>query len=297
MKIVMSGASGLIGSALTAALSAAGYQVAPLTRHNPAPGQPFWNPHSQHIDFGLARSMDAVIHLAGENIVSGRWTAAKKARILGSRADGTRLLAEALARLEHRPQVLLVCSAIGYYGSRGEDVLDESAPLGTGFLAEVCRQWEEAAQPARDAGIRVVHMRLGVVLSPRGGALAAMLPLFRLGLGGVIGSGRQYMSWISIDDIIGAVQHLLQHSEIAGPANLVSPQPVTNREFTRTLGRTLHRPTLLPAPMPLLRLALGREKADTLLLSSVRAEPRALQESGYTFRHPDLATALRHLLT
>jgi uncharacterized protein (TIGR01777 family) len=235
------------------------------------------------------------VHLAGENIAKGRWNARKKARIRDSRVNGTRLLSEALTRLSKPPAVMVCASAIGYYGDRGDEVLREESASGSGFLAEVCRQWEAAAEPARKRGIRVVHLRIGVVLSPEGGALAQMLFPFRMGLGGKLGSGRQYFSWIAIDDLVTVIAHALTNDTLQGPVNAVAPHPVTNLEFTRTLGRVLARPTLFPMPALAARLAFG-EMADELLLSSARVEPTRLLATAYQFRHPQLEGALRHLL-
>jgi uncharacterized protein (TIGR01777 family) len=239
--------------------------------------------------------MEAVVHLAGENIASGRWTAARKARIRSSRVMGTRTLCETLARLSQPPKVLVSASAIGYYGDRGAEPLWENSAFGTGFLAEVCRAWEEATQPAVQKGIRVVLLRIGIVLSPAGGALAKMLIPFQLGLGGVIGSGNQYMSWIALDDVAGVIAHALVTDTLQGPVNAVAPYPVTNREFTKTLGRVLRRPTVFPLPGFAARLAFG-EMADALLLASTRVEPKRLLATQYVFRYPELEDALRHLL-
>ena len=239
--------------------------------------------------------IDGVVHLAGENIADGRWTEAKQRRIRDSRIDGTRLLCERLAQAEDKPSVLVCASAVGFYGDRGDEPLDERSARGSGFLAEVCEAWEEACQPARDAGIRVVNLRIGVVLSADGGALAKMLPPFRFGLAGKLGNGKQWMSWISLDDLVGAIDHALTHEEIEGPVNAVSPNPVTNAEFTSALGRVLSRPTALTMPAIGARVVFGK-LADELLLSSIRAQPRALLASGFRFEHPDLETALRQAL-
>ena len=243
-----------------------------------------------------SRAFDAVVHLAGENIASGRWNAARKAAIRDSRVNGTRFLCDALAGLARPPKTLVCASAVGYYGDRGEERLTEESPPGTGFLAEVCREWEAASAPAARKGIRVVALRIGMVLSPKGGALARMLPLFRAGLGGVIGGGRQYVSWVALDDLPGIILHALQRDDLRGPVNAVAPRPVTNREFTEALGKVLSRPTPLPVPAFALRLAVGGEMADALLLSSARGIPRRLEETGYRFRFAELSAALRHLL-
>lgn len=295
MKIAITGASGLVGSELCALLTTAGHQVTRLVRHRPGEGEIYWNVKDQEIDTAGLEGHDAVVHLAGENIASGRWSPAQKKRIRNSRVDGTRLLCDALARLEHKPQVLICASATGYYPVDTGEELTEDSPPGDTFLAEICREWEAAAAPAIAAGIRVVYTRFGIVLSPRGGALAKMLTPFRLGVGGVIGSGRQVMSWIALDDAIGAIDHALNQPELRGPVNVVAPQAVTNREFTKTLGRVLGRPTILPVPAFAIRLALG-EMADELLLTGMHVVPKRLLETGYTFRFPDLESALRHLL-
>jgi hypothetical protein len=236
-----------------------------------------------------------VVHLAGENIAAGRWTPARKEAIRRSRVDGTRLLAGALARLDRKPRVLVSASAVGFYGDRGDEPLTEASAPGSGFLAEVCLAWEAATAPARDAGVRVVTPRLGMVLARDGGALAKMLPPFRLGLGGVIGSGRQWVSWIALPDLVAALRHLLARDDLAGPINAVAPEPITNREFTKTLGRVLRRPTLFPLPASLVRLLLG-EMGEAALLGSTRALPAGLQASGFRFSTPELEGALKAVL-
>jgi hypothetical protein len=297
MNILVTGSSGLVGAALVPFLTTSGHQVTRLVRSKPRPGaaEVPWDPAHHSIAVPGLEGLDAVVHLAGENIASGRWTAAKKARIRDSRVQGTRLLCEALAQLARPPKVLVSASAIGYYGNRGDHILQETSRAGTDFLAQVCREWEAATAPAMHCGMRVVNLRLGVVLSPAGGALAKMLVPFKLGVGGVIGSGAQYMSWIALDDTIGAIDHALHTEALSGPVNAVAPHPVTNRVFTKTLGRVLVRPTLVPLPAFAARLAFG-EMADALLLASARVVPTQLQESGYDFRHAELEGALRHLL-
>src|SRR5947207_4913333 len=295
MKLLLTGSSGLIGSALMPALRVDGHTIVRLVRGSPGRDAARWNPDEGVIDRGALADVDAVIHLAGESIASGRWTPARKARILDSRVQGTGLLAHALSTLEHKPRIFLSASAVGFYGDRGDAVLDETSPQGRGFLADVCADWEDATRPAADAGIRVVTMRTGVVLSGAGGALQKILTPFRLGVGGVLGAGTQYMSWIAVDDVVGAIQHLLVAAPGAGPINLVAPNPVTNRAFTKTLGNVLSRPTLLGVPGFALRLALG-EMADEMVLTSTRAHPALLLASGYRFRYPDLEDALRHVL-
>lgn len=296
MNVLVTGSSGLIGSALVSFLLTNGHGVTHLVRVNPRPGRAevYWDPAAGMLDTVGLEGMDAVVHLAGENII-GRWSAEKKARIRDSRVKGTRLLCEGLARLVQPPNVLVCASAIGYYGDRGEEVLREESAPGTSFLADVCRQWEAAAAPAAQKGIRVVHLRIGLVLSAAGGALAKMLPPFRMGVGGKLGNGRQYVSWITIDDLVGVISHALTTPTLRGPVNAVTPHPVTNLEFTQTLGRVLSRPTVLPMPAFAARLAFG-EMADEVLLASARVEPARLLASGYSFRHPQLEASLRRLL-
>ena len=289
-RILVSGASGLIGSALLRALRSSDYDVVSLTRGQ-GEGRIVWDP-AQELSPNLVSGFDAVVHLAGESIV-GRWTAAKKRQILESRVQGTRRLAEALARASSRPRVLVAASAVGYYGNRGDEVLREESASGSGFLAEVCRQWEEAAQAAAQAGIRTVHTRFGLVLSPEGGALPKMLLPFRLGLGGRVGDGRQWWSWIHIADVAGAILHTL-NAEVRGPVNVVGPNPATNAEFTKALGAALSRPTIFPMPAFAARLAFG-EMGDELLLASQRVQPAKLVASGFEFRFTDLGATLREI--
>ena len=297
MHIAVTGSSGLLGSALVSFLAGGGHRLTRLVRSSATAGaaEIEWNPQAGRLEPNSLEGLDGFVHLAGENIASGRWTARQKARIRDSRINSTRLLSETLATLSRPPKVLVCASAIGFYGDRGADLMSEDSPAGSGFLAEVCEAWEAASQPARDAGIRTVLLRIGVVLSPAGGALARMLLPFRLGAGGVIGSGDQYWSWIGLDDVIGAVHHALIHDTLEGAVNAVAPQPVTNRVFTTTLGTVLGRPTLVPLPGFAARLALG-DMADALLLASTRVEPGRLLASGYSFRQPELEGALRHCL-
>ena len=296
LHLLVSGASGFIGSALVPFLMTGGHRVTRLVRRasQPARQHASWDPKAGSVDLSGLSNLDAVVHLAGENIV-GRWTAAKKARIRDSRIRGTRVLCEALASLAQPPRTLVCASGVGYYGDRGDEALTEDSGSGSGFLAEVCREWEAAAEPARQRGIRVVHLRFGVVLGPAGGPLKLMLPPFQLGLGGPLGSGRQYFSWVAIDDVLGAIRWALTQEQLQGPVNVVSPNPVTNLEFTKTLARVLRRPAVLPAPAPMLRMILG-EMADEALLSSARVVPSRLLAQGYVFREPELEPALRHLL-
>ena len=298
MKVAVTGATGLVGSALVPFLLSGGHEVVPLRRASatgPGGDTPSWDPETGTLAAAVADGLDAVVHLAGENVAGGRWTAARKARIRDSRVNGTRHLAEALAALAEPPRTLVVASAIGFYGDRGDDVLDETSAPGEGFLPEVCQAWEAAASPAREAGIRVVHLRIGIVLTPAGGALGQMLFPFRVGVGGVIGSGRQYMSWVALDDVLGGVLHALRTEDLAGAVNMVAPNPATNREFTKTLGRVLRRPTIFPLPAFGARLAFG-EMADALLLASTRVEPARLRNAGFALGYPDLEGALRHVL-
>ncbi len=295
MNILVTGASGLVGSHLQPALAAEGHTVTALVRRAAAAGQIRWDPAAGQLDADQLQGFDGVVHLAGESIAEGRWTAAKKERIRSSRVDPTTLLCQTLARLPQPPKVLISASAIGFYGDRGDQPLDEESPAGAGYLPEVCQAWEGATQAAAEAGIRVVRLRIGVVLSREGGALQKMLLPFRMGAGGRIGSGRQYWSWIAIDDLVGVIGHALQTTSLEGAVNAVAPQPVTNLEFTKTLGRVLGRPTIFPMPAFAARLALG-EMANDLLLASARVVPDKLHGSGYTFRYPDLEGALRHVL-
>lgn len=296
MKIAISGASGLVGSTLATELEGDGHGVHPLVRR-PARGdrEISWDPKAGELDGSALEGLDAVVHLAGESVAKGRWTDAKKRRIRDSRVRGTRLVAETLANLDDPPKTLVCASAIGYYGDRGDERLDESSRAGDGFLADVCVRWEAAAEAAREAGLRVVHLRIGMVLDPDDGALPQLLTPFRLGLGGKVGSGKQWMSWIAIDDLTAVIRHVLEDDEAEGPVNTVSPEPVRNRDFTQTLGQVLHRPTILPLPGFAARLALG-EMAEELLLASARVAPRRLEALGYTFRHTELRGALEHLL-
>ena len=295
MNVLVTGSSGLIGSALVDSLRANGHEVVRLLRRDSRDGSPSWDPENGVMDLANVQDIAAVVHLAGENIAEGRWDDRKKDRILTSRVRGTALLATFFAASACKPRVIVSASAVGVYGNRGEELVDEASEPGNGFLAEVCKQWEGAMVSAVDAGIRVVNARLGLVLSADGGALKRMLLPFRMGVGGVIGSGDQYMSWVSIDDVVEMVQHLIANDSLRGPVNLVSPNPVSNREFTKILGRALHRPTMFPMPALIARLAFG-ELADELLLAGARVAPKKLTDSGYEFRNPQLGEAFEHLL-
>lgn len=296
MKIALSGARGLVGSGLVRHLRQEGMEIYPLVRRRAAgeSAEIFWDPVAGEIEADRLEGMDAVIHLAGENL-AGLWTAGKKRRIITSRVEGTRLLSEALAGLKNPPRLLLCASAVGFYGSRGDAVVDEDTPQGQGFLADLCRAWEAAADPARMAGIRVVHSRFGLILDPAGGALGPLLPLLRLGLGGPLGSGRQYWSWVAMQDVHRALAFILRQETLAGAVNITAPAPVTNREFIRAAARQLHRPAFVPAPAFALRLLLG-QMADEMLLSSARVAPKKLLEAGFSFTYPELTSALAAIL-
>jgi len=293
-KVLVSGSSGLVGTALLPALQASGYEVTRLVR-GAVPGnqQIGWDP-ARPLAPESVSGFDAVIHLAGESIV-GRWTEAKKRRILESRVQGTRNLVKALVEASQRPRVLISGSASGYYGDRGDEILREDSPSGQAFTSELCRQWEAATEAAANAGVRTVQIRLGVVLSATGGALQKMLPPFRMGLGGNMGNGRQWLSWIDLQDVIGAIQYILKTEALQGPVNLASPNPVTNAEFTKTLASVLSRPAVFPMPAFAARLVFG-QMADELLLASQRLEPAKLLASGYVFQKPDLRSTLSAIL-
>ena len=297
MRVAVTGSTGFVGRALLRGLLAAGHEPVRVVR-SAAPDSidsVRWDPAQGRLDPADLAGIDAVVHLAGESIGRRRWSEAQKRLIRDSRTGSTALLAETLARAESGPRVLISASAVGFYGSRGDEVLDETSTGGDDFLASVCRDWEAAADPARAAGIRVVHPRIGVVLGPSGGALGNLLPLFRLGLGGRIGDGRQWVSWITLPDLVAALVWLL-NAEVEGPVNLTAPAPVTNLELTRTLGRVLRRPARLPAPKPALWARLGRELAEALLYSSTRALPEVLKRHNFPFAHPDLKTGLQAVL-
>jgi len=297
-RILVSGSSGLVGSALVTSLKSAGASIARLTRPQSGQGgadeeRVPWDP-SQPMSPDAVSGFDAVIHLAGESIV-GRWTASKKTRIRESRIPATKNLASALAQTKNKPEVFLSASAIGYYGNRGDESLPEESSFGTGFTADLAREWEAASAAASEAGIRTVQMRIGIVMGRSGGALPKMLPAFKMGVGGRLGDGRQWMSWVDVRDVVGAIHHLLRSDLLHGAVNLVSPKPVTNAEFTQILGRVLSRPTIVPMPAFAARLAFG-EMADELLLASQRVEPAKLISSGYPFRFGNLPASLQSLL-
>jgi len=298
-RILVSGVSGPIGAALLPALKAAGAKVARLTR--PGAGMSAatdderipWDP-AQPVAPDAVSGFDAVIHLAGESII-GRWTATKKQRIRESRVAGTRNLAQALANAKLKPQVFISSSAIGYYGNRGDEILKEESSAGTGFLPDVCREWEDTTEAAAKAGIRTVHIRTGIVLSTTGGALAKMLTPFKLGLGGILGNGRQWLSWIDIQDMVAGIQHILKTDKLRGPVNMVAPTPVTNVEFTKTLASALSRPAIFPVPAFMVKLAFG-EMGETVLLGSQRVEPDKLVTGAYSFQFGELRASLVNAL-
>jgi hypothetical protein len=296
MRVAITGSSGLIGTALTRSLRADGHQVVRMLRRGAATDGPTlqWDPARGELDAAGLEGADAVIHLAGAGILDKRWTDARKRELLDSRVRSTSLLADTLASMNAPPPALLCASAIGWYGDRGNEACNEVASPGTDFLAELCVAWEGATQPAKTAGVRVVHLRSGLVQSVDGGMLKKTLPLYKLGLGGRLGDGRQWWSWISIADEVGAIRFLLD-AEVAGPVNLTAPEPVTNLEYTRTLGAVLGRPTLIPTPMLGPRLLLGREAAQTIV-ESQRILPTVLEDAGYPFAHPSLEAALRAML-
>jgi uncharacterized protein (TIGR01777 family) len=292
--IVITGASGLIGSQLTAFFESRGHTVQAVTRSKTNDSDIYWQPRGDEIEANKLEGVDAVIHLAGENLF-GLWTESKKEAILESRVQGTDLIARTLAALDDPPEVFVSASAVGYYGDTGDQVVDESSPSGDTFLAQVCKEWEGACKPAIAAGIRTVNPRLGVVLTPKGGALKKMLTPFKLGLGGKIGSGEQYMSWIVLDDVVRAIDHLIDHPELDGPVNVTSPNPAPNKVFTKTLGGVLGRPTVFGIPKALVKIG-GGKMGEEMLLHGQRAVPGRLNESGFEFGYPKLEAALAHEL-
>jgi uncharacterized protein (TIGR01777 family) len=297
MRIVISGSSGLIGRSVTAALRTRGDDVTRLVRRAPGPGEAQWEPESGSIDADALEGADALVNLGGAGIGDKRWSAPRRREIVSSRVQATSLLARTLAGLDHAPTVLVSASAVGYYGDRGDEELTEDSAPGRGFLADVCRDWEDATGPAAEAGVRVVRLRSGVVLSAHGGALARQLPLFRLGVGGRLGDGRQWLSWISLSDEVRAILHVLDQPSVQGPVNATAPEPVTNRDFTRALGRALHRPSILAVPGVALRVALGSDLASEMVLAGQRALPTMLSATGFTFDHPHIDVALADVLS
>jgi uncharacterized protein (TIGR01777 family) len=301
MRVIVTGSTGLVGRALVRSLLADGHGVTRLVRGDSqsfrAPGTAAvrWDPERGEIDAKALEGHDAAVHLAGESIAEGRWDDEKKRRILESRVKGTRLVAEALAGLDEKPRALVSASAVGFYGDRGDEVLSEESASGTDFLSEVCREWEKATLAASQARLRVVHVRIGVVLSAEGGALPKMLTPFKLGLGGRVGSGRQYMSWITLEDLVSVIRRAVEDETLRGAVNAVAPRPVTNEQFTKALGRVLGRPTVFAVPAFAARLAFG-EMADALLLSGSRVEPARLSAAGFEFKHAEIEGALRAVL-
>jgi len=292
MKVAIAGASGLVGSALIPKLEDESIEVTRLVRESPKPGEIEWHPNQDTIKPDRLKGFDAIINLAGENIAEGRWTDEKKRKIHDSRVYGTHLLSEAMAKVDPKPQVFLCASATGIYGDRGDEILNEQSESGGGFLAGVCREWEQATEPASKAGVRVVNLRFGPILAAEGGMMAKMLTPFKMGMGGKIGSGKQYISWVAIDDVVNAIKLALKDESILGPLNIVSPNPVTNEVLTKTLGHVLNRPTALAMPAFAARLAFG-EMADEMLLVSQRVVPKKLTEARFEFRFPDLESALK----
>jgi uncharacterized protein len=296
MKVAVTGSSGLIGSALCTYITQKGHEVLRIVRKKTSTAQDiFWNTENGKLEEEKLEGVDAIVHLAGESIASSRWTEAQKAKIRSSRIDGTKQLADAISKLAKPPKVVVSGSAIGFYGDRGNEDLTEQSQPGKGFLADVCREWEQSISPIRSKGVRIVNLRTGVILSTKSGALQKMLPIFKLGGGGNIGSGRQYISWISLDDEVMAIWHIINTDSIVGPVNCVAPNPVTNQEFTQVLGKVIHRPTVIPLPEFAARIIMG-EMADELLLASQRCLPKSLLNSGYSFQYPNLEQALQHEL-
>jgi uncharacterized protein (TIGR01777 family) len=292
-RILVAGSSGFVGSALVPFLSAAGHEVFRLVRREPdSPDERFWNPDGADLSPEVFKGIDVVIHLGGEGIASGSWTEARKTQLRSSRINSTTLLALTIASLMEKPQTVIVASGAGFYGDTGVTAPDETIPAGSGFLAELAAEWEQAAQPIADAGVRLVNLRIGAVLNSRGGALKKMLPAFRLGLGGTLGSGKQRMGWIALQDLLGLIEHSIFTESLSGPLNAVAPEVITNREFTKALGRRLRRPTIFPVPAPLLRLIFG-ELADAALLANSATSARKAIASGYSFLFPEIDEALR----
>jgi len=296
MRVVIAGASGLVGSALIPELENNGHDVVRLVRNSPRAGELEWHPNQDEIDPAMLDGFDAVINLAGESIAEGRWTEEKKKRIRDSRVHGTHLLSEGIAKLTRKPRAFLCASATGIYGDRGDERLDEQSESGGGFLAGVCREWEKACEPAIKAGVRVVNLRFGPILARAGGMLEKMLTPFKMGLGGKIGSGKQYISWVAIDDVVAAMKLALEDESIRGPLNIVAPNPVTNERFTKALGEALSRPTVMAMPAFAARLAFG-EMADEMLLVSQRVLPKRLNTAGFQFENPDLTQALQRYIS
>lgn len=294
--VAITGASGMVGTALAEKLRQAGHKPLSITRKASSSESILWDPATGFKNPSQLEGVDTMVHLAGENIAAGRWTAALKDRIRRSRVEGTRSLVKSIAAAKQRPKTLVCASAIGFYGERGETVLDESAAAGTGYLSDVCREWEHEAQAASALGLRVVNVRIGVVLSPKGGALAKMLLPFKLGAGGIIGSGKQYWSWIGLHDLVRILAFCVENETVKGAVNGVSPNPMTNYDFTKGVGKALRRPTIFPMPAFVAKLALG-EMANDLLLASTRVVPKKLQDHGFQFDYPELVGCLEHELS
>ncbi len=295
MKVAIAGASGLVGSALIPVLKKLGGQITRLVRSDPKAGEIVWHPNQDEVSSRSLEGFDVIINLAGENLAGGRWTDDLKRKIRDSRVNGTHLLSEAIAKLTQKPRVFLCASATGIYGDRDDETLDEQSESGGGFLAGVCREWEKATEPAVNAGTRVVNLRFGPILAREGGMLAKLLTPFKMGMGGKVGSGKQFISWVALEDAINAIKFAIEDESIRGPVNVVSPNPVTNEEFTKTLGHVLNRPTALAMPAFAARLAFG-EMADEMLLVSQKVIPKKLSQIGFQFAFPDLEAALRHLV-
>jgi uncharacterized protein (TIGR01777 family) len=292
MKVLIAGASGLVGSALIPAIEAEGATVTRLVRTSAGAGEIEWHPNNDRINAPALEGFDAIINLAGENIAAGRWTDEQKRKIHDSRVNGSHLISETIAKLKKKPKVFLCASATGIYGDRDDEALDEESDSGGGFLAGVCREWEQATEPAAAAGIRTVNLRFGPILAREGGMLAKLLTPFKMGMGGKVGSGKQYISWVAIEDVVNAIMLALKDESVRGPLNIVSPNPVTNEIFTKTLGHVLGRPTALAMPAFAVRLAFG-EMADEMLLASQRVIPKKLNDLGYEFQQPELEGALK----
>ena len=292
MKIAIAGASGLVGSALIPSLTHDGATITRLVRSTPKSGEIEWHPNQDHLNVQSLEGFDVIINLAGENIAGGRWTDEQKRKIRDSRVSGTHLLSEAIAKMSVKPSAFLCASATGIYGDRDDEILDEQSESGGGFLAGVCREWEKACEPAIKAEVRVVNLRLGPVIAREGGMLAKLLTPFKMGMGGKVGSGKQYISWVGLDDVVNAIKLAINDQSIRGPLNIVSPNPVTNEEFTRTLGHVLNRPTALAVPAFAARLAFG-EMADEMLMASQKVLPRKLSANGFQFQYPELEEALK----
>ncbi|MDX6446176.1 MAG: uncharacterized protein QOH71_3250 [Blastocatellia bacterium] len=292
MRVLIAGASGLVGSALIPAIEAEGATVTRLVRTSAGAGEIEWHPNNDRINAPALEGFDAIINLAGENIAAGRWTDEQKRKIHDSRVNGSHLISETIARLKQKPKVFLCASATGIYGDRDDEALDEESDSGGGFLAGVCREWEQATEPAAAAGIRTVNLRFGPILAREGGMLAKLLTPFKMGMGGKVGSGKQYISWVAIEDVVNAIMLALKDESVRGPLNIVSPNPVTNEIFTKTLGHVLGRPTALAMPAFAVRLAFG-EMADEMLLASQRVIPKKLNDLGYEFQQPELEGALK----